>query len=64
MWHVILKAHIAHVLHAWALAGVGSGHMPGIGNSAYNTIGYPSTQRSSALLEAHFISWKWIFVAE
>ncbi|XP_058186883.1 uncharacterized protein LOC131303845 isoform X6 [Rhododendron vialii] len=25
-------------------AGVGSGHMPGIGNSAYNTIGYPSTQ--------------------
>lgn len=25
-------------------SGVGSGHMPGIGNSAYNTIGYPSTQ--------------------
>ncbi|KAL0332203.1 UNVERIFIED_CONTAM: RNA-binding protein, processing factor 2a [Sesamum calycinum] len=31
-------------LHAWALAGVGSVHMPGMGNSAYNTIGYPSTQ--------------------
>ncbi|KAF7130350.1 hypothetical protein RHSIM_Rhsim10G0113800 [Rhododendron simsii] len=27
--------------------GVGSGHMPGIGNSAYNTIGYPSTQRTA-----------------
>ncbi|KAE9449685.1 hypothetical protein C3L33_18415, partial [Rhododendron williamsianum] len=39
-----VNSHIAHVLHAWALAGVGSGHMPGIGNSAYNTIGYPSTQ--------------------
>ncbi|CAL5324630.1 U1 small nuclear ribonucleoprotein A-like isoform X3 [Camellia sinensis] len=25
-------------------AGVGSVHMPGIGNSAYNTIGYPPTQ--------------------
>ncbi|XP_028061223.1 uncharacterized protein LOC114264726 isoform X3 [Camellia sinensis] len=25
-------------------AGVGNVHMPGIGNSAYNTIGYPSTQ--------------------
>ncbi|KAL0377687.1 UNVERIFIED_CONTAM: SUMO-conjugating enzyme SCE1 [Sesamum radiatum] len=25
-------------------AGVGSVHMPGMGNSAYNTIGYPSTQ--------------------
>ncbi|XAR57775.1 hypothetical protein NMG60_11026032 [Bertholletia excelsa] len=27
-------------------SGVGSVHMPGIGNSAYNTIGYPSTQRA------------------
>ncbi|GMP23914.1 hypothetical protein CsSME_00001353 [Camellia sinensis var. sinensis] len=42
--HIILKAHIAHFLHAWALAGVGNVHMPGIGNSAYNTIGYPPTQ--------------------
>ncbi|KAK2967608.1 hypothetical protein RJ640_030479 [Escallonia rubra] len=38
------KAHIAHFLHAWALAGVGSVHLPGMGNSAYNTSGYPSTQ--------------------
>lgn len=49
--HVPERAHIAHVLHSWTLAGVGSTHMPGMGNSAYSTIGYPSTQRSLALLE-------------
>ena len=48
----------------WALAGVGSGYIPGIGNSAYNTIGYPSAQRSSALLKAHFYYVKMILLAE
>lgn len=46
--HIIIEAHIAHVLHTWALAGVGSVHMPGLSSSAYNMIGYPSSQRSSA----------------
>ncbi|XP_062150544.1 RNA-binding protein L isoform X2 [Alnus glutinosa] len=36
-------------------SGLGSIHMPGMGNSAYNTIGYPSAQRSSALLKHNFI---------
>lgn len=52
-----------HVLHAWALAGLGSIHMPGMGNSAYNTIGYPSAQRSSALLKHIFIMWEWLLLA-
>lgn len=58
MQDTFLKAHIAHVLHTWTLAGVGSMHMPGIGNSAYNIIGYPSAPRSSALLKHNFIMWK------
>ncbi|CAI9110203.1 OLC1v1010193C3 [Oldenlandia corymbosa var. corymbosa] len=33
----------------------GSIHMPGIGNSAHNTNEFPSTQRSSALLEHVFL---------
>lgn len=41
--------------HAWALAGSGSVHMPGLSHSAYNTIGYPSAQRLSALLK-HIVS--------
>lgn len=57
-WNTLLNAHIAHVLHSWALAGLGSIHMPGMGNSAHNTIGYPSTRRSYALLEHIFITWK------
>lgn len=60
--HILLKAHIAHVLHAWALAGLGSIHMPGMANSAYNTIGYPSAQRSSALLKHNFIMLKWLLL--
>ncbi|TXG59388.1 hypothetical protein EZV62_013961 [Acer yangbiense] len=42
--HYLIEAHIAHVLHAWALAGFGSVHMPGMVNSAYNMIAYPPTQ--------------------
>nr|XP_029148720.1 uncharacterized protein LOC112748531 [Arachis hypogaea] len=55
-----ILAHFAHVLHSPALAGVSSIHMPGMGNSAFNTntIGYPSAQRSSALLNHSFIMWE------
>jgi len=44
-------------LHAWTLAGFGSVHLPGMANSAFNTIGFPSAQRSFALLEHIFITW-------
>lgn len=60
--HFYLWAHIAHVLHSSALAGVGSIHMPGMGNPAFNTnmFGYPSAQRSSAVLNHSFFMRKLI----
>lgn len=45
-----------------ALAGLGSTHMSGMGNSAYNTIGYPSAQRSSALLSTSLLL-KWLITS-
>uniref|UniRef100_A0A7C8Z376 RRM domain-containing protein n=1 Tax=Opuntia streptacantha TaxID=393608 RepID=A0A7C8Z376_OPUST len=44
---------------SYDLAGVGSFHNPGMGNSAYNTIGYTSAQRSTALLHI-LITWNGI----
>ncbi|KAJ8434456.1 hypothetical protein Cgig2_025426 [Carnegiea gigantea] len=41
---IVYKLTLHMFFHGWALAGVGSFHNPGMGNSAYNTIGYTSTQ--------------------
>ena len=53
-----MKAHIAHVVHAWALAGFGSVHVPGIGNFACNTIGYHLHEGHLHYLKHIFITWE------
>lgn len=54
--HYSRSSQLHNVLHTCTLTGVGSIHMPGLSNSAYNTIGYPSAQRSyiSTLLITFF----------
>uniref|UniRef100_A0A2N9G4Y7 Uncharacterized protein n=1 Tax=Fagus sylvatica TaxID=28930 RepID=A0A2N9G4Y7_FAGSY len=42
----IKKLEDLHFQRGTPDSGLGSNHMPGMGNSAYNTIGYPSAQRN------------------